>query len=367
MHTFTITYEIGTGDKGSINQKVEKICLEQSAELPRHLLSSSLADKVVGNEVFRQQLESNRYQVVIKWPTANIGGEITNLLNILYGNISLQPGIRIVEADWEPLVRECLGGPALGISDIRERFATEGRAFAATALKPIGLSADELADLCSQFAKGGIDIIKDDHGLANQTYAPFLERVKACVAAVQRVEEEHGQRSYYFPNITASGETTLEHYKSAAEHGADGVLLCPHITGLATMHALARLDIDLPIMAHPAFSGSLTTVRGRGFSPNFLYGQLWRALGADFVIYPNTGGRFSFTAQECQTINRAARSSDSPFNRAFPVPAGGLKLGNIAQWVETYGDDTVFLMGGGLYQHEGGLEDASHKFRDKLI
>ena len=34
------------------------------------------------------------------------------------------------------------------------------------------------------FAKGGIDLIKDDHGLANQNYAPYEERVRACCAAV---------------------------------------------------------------------------------------------------------------------------------------------------------------------------------------
>jgi len=32
----------------------------------------------------------------------------------------------------------------------------------------MGLTNKELAELASKFALGGIDIIKDDHGLANQ-------------------------------------------------------------------------------------------------------------------------------------------------------------------------------------------------------
>ena len=44
------------------------------------------------------------------------------------------------------------------------------------------------------FAKGGIDIIKDDHGLANQRYAPYEERVRACAAAVKRANEETGRK-----------------------------------------------------------------------------------------------------------------------------------------------------------------------------
>ncbi|MDZ7689844.1 MAG: RuBisCO large subunit C-terminal-like domain-containing protein [Balneolaceae bacterium] len=297
MHTFRITYRIKTGPEEPIDQKIEKICLEQSAELPRHLLSDDLAEKVVGQPVAREQLEQNCHSVHIEWPLANIGGEITNFLNILYGNISLQPGIQITDAGWSALADQCFEGPSLGVDKIREKFNLESRAITCTALKPMGLSPGQLADFCYRFAKGGIDIIKDDHGLANQSYAPFEGRVGACVEAVQKAAEHTGRRSYYFPNITAPADTAEDRYKTAAQMGADGVLFCPHITGLEMLHRLARLNIDLPVMAHPAFSGSLTTVEGRGFTPAF-YMANWRALGADFVIYPNTGGRFSFTEKD---------------------------------------------------------------------
>ncbi|MGD8748046.1 MAG: RuBisCO large subunit C-terminal-like domain-containing protein, partial [Balneolaceae bacterium] len=257
-------------------------------------------------------------------------------------------------------------GARYGIAGIRKNYCIPDRPLSATALKPLGSSPSELADLCYQFAVGGIDIIKDDHGLANQEFAPFEDRVAACVSAIQQAADKHGRRSYYFPNITAFASETVNRYKKAAEMGADGVLVCPHITGLETMHRLARLDIDLPIIAHPAFSGGLTTHETQGLTADFLYGQLWRALGADFVIYPNKGGRFTFSAEECKAINEAAQEVESPFKAVFPMPAGGIQVKNVDKWISEYGKDIAFLIGASLYEHEKGIRIASNEFSRKL-
>lgn len=366
MSTFEIIYRVTVQEGEQIDEKVEEMCLEQTAELPRGILDDDIQEEVVGKPVRKNELDDQRYEVVIAWPLADVGGDISQFLNILYGNISLQPGIQIVSAEWSALNSDVFEGPGLGISEIRKKYHKNDRPFSATALKPLGSTPDELADLTYEFALGGIDIIKDDHGLANQDFAPFEERVEACIAAVQRANEETNRRSYYYPNITAFASETVKRYKQAAELGADGALLCPHIAGLETMHRLARLDIDLPIIAHPAFSGGLTTHKDKGLTPDFLYGQLWRALGADFVIYPNKGGRFSLTSAECKAINNAARNGESPFKSSFPMPGGGIDRSNIPHWLETYGSDTVFLLGGSLYEHPDGPQSAAKELSEML-
>lgn len=355
-------YRVTVQDDEQIEEKIEGICIEQTAELPRGLLSSEIQQKVVGKPSKQQQLSENCYQVSISWPLATVDGDISQFLNILYGNISLQPGIRIIGAEWEALASDVFAGPSMGISAIREIYDIANRPLSATALKPMGRSPEELADIASKFARGGIDIIKDDHGLANQGFAPFDQRVEACSKAIGQADGE----SHYYPNITAFASDALDRYRMAAEQGADGVLLCPHIAGLETMHRLARLDIDLPIIAHPAFSGSLTTNTDRGLHPEFLYGELWRALGADFVIYPNKGGRFSFSEDSCRAINKAATSAAFPFKRAFPMPGGGIKLDVVNQWVAEYGREVVFLVGGSLYEHPEGIEAAALELQQKL-
>ena len=86
-----------------------------------------------------------------------------------------------------------------------------------TALKPMGLSVEELARQTYEFAKGGIDIIKDDHGLANQRWAPFEQRVEACCEAVRRANEETGRRSIYAPTVCGPVEKIFQMAKFAKE------------------------------------------------------------------------------------------------------------------------------------------------------
>lgn len=367
MSTFEISYQVTLEDGEQIEKKIEGMCLEQTAELPRGVLGTEVQEKVVGQPVRSEKVDDRQYHATIAWPLADVGGDISQFLNILYGNISMQSGIRVLQAEWPALRPDVFEGPDAGLSGIRERYNIANRPLSATALKPMGSSPDELAELAYRFAKGGIDIIKDDHGLANQEFAPFDERVKACVSAVKRAGGENGDRSFYYPNITAFAPDTVKRYQKAAELGADGVLLCPHIAGLETMHRLARMEVDLPIIAHPSFSGTLTTHETRGLTPDFVYGQLWRALGADFVIYPNKGGRFSFTAVECKAINEAARNENSPFKRSLPMPGGGIQIENVEKWVGEYGDDTAFLIGGSLYEHPDGVEAASQDLHKKLM
>lgn len=366
MNTFKISYLVTIFEGEHIDQKVEDICLEQSVELPRRLLSGEIERKVVGTPTKKTELRDNLYEINIAWPLDNVGGDISQFLNILYGNISLQSGIKITGTEWTVLNGELFGGPAFGIEGIRKKFGKSEGALSSTSLKPLGTDAEGIANLAYQFASGGLDLMKDDHGITNQKYAPFAERVKGCVAAVDQAADKTGHRSQYFAHITALASKCVERYEQAAELGADGVLICPHIAGMETMHQLARMDIDLPIIAHPAFSGGLTTNGKQGLSPNFLYGELWRALGADFVVYPNTSGRFSFSLEECHAINKSARTADLPFKKAFPMIGGGMKRSNIPHWLETYGPDTVFLLGTSLYDHPEGPQAAAKEFSRML-
>lgn len=363
---FDITYRVSVADGEEIEEKIDGICLEQSVELPRSVLSGEVETKVVGKPSSKKQISDSVYEVSISWPVENVGGDISQFLNILYGNISLQPGILIIGVEWDKLPAELFEGPAFGISKLRQRFKVSNRALSGTSLKPLGTDAEGIGELCYQFAAGGLDVIKDDHGVTNQSYAPFEERVKACVEGIQRAADETGHRAHYFAHITALAAESVKRYEIAADLGADGVLLCPHIAGMETMHQLARMDLPLPIISHPAFSGGLTTNPKQGLAPNLLYGELWRALGADFLVYPNTGGRFSFTPQECEDINNSARDRQIPFAPAFPMPGGGMKRSNIPGWLETYGIDTVFLLGSSLYEHSGGPRAAAEELSNML-
>jgi len=397
---FHVTYLLTLTAGEDPEERIRALQLEQSAELPDHVVQSLSMQHVTGSVTAVASVETpsdglredlQQLRVTIAWPKNNLGNEITQLLNVLFGNISMMNGIAITDIRWEDVAGSetvaggqntggrktgsgLLSGPAYGIQQIREKWNIHGRALACTALKPMGYSSRKLADLAFRFALGGVDIIKDDHGLADQTTAPFAERVANCVEAVDRAAQKTGRRSSYFPNITTDPHRVTGRFEQAAELGADGVLICPMLVGPALMHHLARLETGLPIMAHPAFSGSYVARDGapstrtvpHGFEPGLFYGGLMRALGADFTIYPNTGGRFSFSREICDAINSHARRPDLPFAPCFPTPGGGMQSDRMAYWLDTYGVDTTFLMGGSLFEDPAGIEAASRAFMETL-
>ena len=365
MNRFEITYHLHVQEGEDLDDLILGISLEQSVELPSSLLKESWRRNIIGLETQRRQLSQQIWQVSLSYPTANIGGELVQFLNILYGNISMRNGIKIVDVEWNSLP-ELFNGPAFGVEELRRRWDINERPLSCIPLKPMGTTTGELARACREFAEGGIDIIKDDHGLANQRSAPFKERVEACMEALEQAYQNTGHKARYFPNITADPGSLMNRYQIARDSGAAGVMICPHLTGPAILSELANQKNGIPVIAHPAFSGALVTTPYQGFSPAFLYGQLWRALGADFSIYANAGGRFPFSEEQSLAIAGDCLSGDMPFKKTFPMPGGGLKRDTLPYWRSRYGADTVFLIGGSLYQHPQGKRYAAEEIFKQL-
>jgi ribulose-bisphosphate carboxylase large chain len=194
-------------------------------------------------------------------------------------------------------------------------------------------------------------LIKDDHGLADQPFAPFRERVQRCVEAMARAYRHTGKKCLYVPNLSAPADQILEKAWFAKENGAGGVMVAPGLVGLDTLRMLAEDDgIALPIISHPAFQGTFTAHPDNGISHYTVFGQLPRLAGADASIYPNWGGRFSFSRDDCRSIVRGATEPMHHIKPIFSAPGGGMNLERIPEMVQTYGRDVIFLIGGALHK-----------------
>ncbi len=216
-----------------------------------------------------------------------------------------------------------------------------------------------------RFALGGIDLIKDDHGLTNQTFSRFEERLARCTEAVAKANRQTGMKSLYLPNVTASPAEMIRRGRLARQAGAGGLLVCPGICGLDAMRAVADDDATrLPIMAHPAFQGSFVVRPEEGFSHGLLFGLIARLAGADATIFPNFGGRFSFSREQCCEIAAASEAPLGALRPIFPAPAGGLSLARVPEVQQVYGRELVILVGGGLFKHGPDLIENCRVFRE---
>jgi ribulose-bisphosphate carboxylase large chain len=355
----------GVRNRAEAQARARDICLEQTVEFPEDLITSSkIKEHIVGRVLELERIARNRYRALIGYPVEVAGGELTQLINVLFGNISLKPGIRLVDFRLpENALRVC-PGPRFGREGLRELLLVRGRPLLSTALKPMGLSARELARLAHQLALGGIDLIKDDHGLADQPFSPFEERVKRCNEAVREANRVTGFRTIYLPNVTAPADAIERRIGIAREAGAGGLLMAPGIVGLDAMRRISADDsVALPVLSHPAFQGSFTAHPDHGLSHGALYGMLNRLAGADAAIFPNHGGRFSFSPEECRGLVNGTEVDMPGIKSIFPVPAGGMSLERVPDLVAFYGRDAILLIGGDLHRHGPDLAESCRAFR----
>ncbi|MDR3271028.1 MAG: ribulose 1,5-bisphosphate carboxylase large subunit [Peptococcaceae bacterium] len=359
---FTVVYRL-SGTEQEAHQKALDLCLEQTVELPEDLLPESVRP-VIGQLEDLSALSANAFRATVSFAAETSAGELTQLLNVIIGNISLKPGYRVEEISLPASMTAAYRGPRFGRQGLRQLLQAPSRPLLCSALKPLGLNAAELARLAYQFALGGLDIIKDDHGLTDQRYAPFGQRVELCAQAVARANRETGGHSLYVANVTAPYGEVFKRAGYAKECGAGGLLIAPGLTGFDTLRALADEDaLALPLLSHPACLGSWVLHPEHGIAHLALFGQINRLAGADAVIYPSFGGRFSFSRAECQQITQGTAQPMHGIKAIFPCPAGGLSLSSIPEQLQVYGQDVMFLMGGGLFRQGPDIVENCRYFR----
>jgi ribulose-bisphosphate carboxylase large chain len=316
---------------------------------------------VVGRIESITPLGGECHLAVISYDPAIIGGEIPQLLNLLFGNISLKSGILITAIDWPEALLNVLPGPRYGIAGLRELCGLEqNRPLTCASLKPLGLSPGELAGRCRALAAGGIDIIKDDHGLANQPSAPFAERVARCQAAVLETNARTGGNTLYVPHLPNTAGGLDDQLALITQHGCKGLLTSPLLIGADQVRVI-RQSTELAILSHPALGGAFFH-HDHGIAPDVLLGQIFRLIGSDGVVYPNAGGRFVFSPEVCGAINTRLREPLGAIAPAFPIPGGGIEIDRLPYWAEQFGAETIFLIGSSLYRYPD-LEEGARAFK----
>lgn len=339
-------------EAGSVERRAREIAVEQSVEMPVEAIADpQVLSEIVGEVLDIAEVAPGAFEVDIALSSATVGGDAGQLLNMLYGNTSLHDDVTLEDVQFGADMARAFQGPRQGPRGLRRRVRAHGRALTCSALKPQGLPPAGLADLARRFAQGGIDFIKDDHGLADQRYSPFPERVARIAEALSGAD-----RTRYVPSLSGDLDRMRGQIEIARRAGVDAVMVAPMIAGLAGLHRLSTDNPDLAFFAHPAMGGAAR------IAPPLLIGKLFRLAGADAVIFPNHGGRFGYTPETCAAIAAAARDPALPLGPSMPVPAGGMTLDRVGEMLDFYGADSMLLIGGGLLSAGDRLAERTAEF-----
>lgn len=365
---FQVIYHLTQGSETKAYAMARELCLEQTVELSENMLpNGGIRDHVAGHIESLKSLKNGAFEAVISFAVENSGFELLQLLNVAFGNSSMKSGIKVIRTNIPECLLQSFPGPRFGGEGIRILLDVPWRPLLGTALKPVGYPAEMLADYAYQFALGGLDVIKDDHGLTDQPYAPFKERARECARAVQKANEKSGGCSIYIPNISGPIDRVIDKAIYAQEVGAGGVELCPGLVGFDMIRILAADDrVGLPIFAHPSMLGTYVIDPSRGLSYEFLYGQLMRLAGVDGMILAGYGGRFPTTKEDCRMMIKGASEPMGHLKPILPMPGGGMTIESIPEMLEVYGQDVILLISGGLFSAGPDLVENCHRFREAV-
>ena len=361
------TYELHDTER-SPEALAAAIALEQTVEVPQALADATGLPPGVVGEIERIEIGAGAggaTPAVLSYDPAVVeAGGMPALVNLVFGNVSMMSGVRLVDLAIPERVLAGFDGPRHGVAGVRALTGVYGRPLLATALKPRGVPVNRLVEMAGAFARGGGDIVKDDQNLIDD-FEAFKDRVQRCAGAVEEANQRTGRRCLYLPHVTGPLPALARRFEYVARLGLSGVLAAPFIAGLGVARSLAR-DHDLMLMAHPTFSGGHFVSRHEGIEPGLLFGTLLRLAGADVVVFPNVGGRFRFSRDDCASIAARLRAPLGRLPPAWPCPAGGMRFEQLPGMCADYGPDAVLLIGGALIGYGEDLEASTRSFVDVI-
>jgi ribulose-bisphosphate carboxylase large chain len=200
------TYEPTLAPGETAREKAKWIAYEQTVELPPGVSPRRVERELVARIGESRPRRRRRAQVTFAFSPRLVDGA-GQLLNVLFGNVSMQSGIRLVDLEWPRVLLRRLPGPALGIAGVRAACGVAGeRALCCAALKPVGLGPRELARRAGILAAGGIDLLKEDQGLGDQPIARFRRGVERCQKPWSAPTPPAA--AVYLPHATGGGEAS---------------------------------------------------------------------------------------------------------------------------------------------------------------
>ena len=285
-------------------------------------------------------------------------GNIPQYLSVIAGNLfglGKLEAVRLLDIDLPENLAGC--GPKFGIDGIRKIVGTEVscRPHIGTIIKPkVGLNPKDTAQVAYEAALGGLDLIKDDETLTNQTFCPLFDRLEAVMDALDRAKDETGKQVLYAVNVTTGGDRIVELAHKAVSAGANMLMVDVLTAGFSAIQALAEAPgINVPIHVHRTMHGALTRNPHHGIAMRPI-AKLVRSAGGDQLHTGSVSGKMGSKAGEVIADNREITKPLSYLKPVFPVSSGGLHPGKVAAEIAKLGTDIVLQAGGGIHGHPEG-------------
>jgi len=281
-------------------------------------------------------------------------GNVPQLLSSVAGNIfGLKEiaSLKLLDLILPEKYVQSFSGPALGIKGVRRLTGVFDRPLIGCIIKPkLGLDFKAHAKVAYEVFKGGVDFVKDDENLTNQTFNPFKERVEEVMKVCINVSK-HLNKIYAF-NVTGPTEIMLERAEFVKDSGGNCVMVDFLTAGFGGLQALRNKNYGLIIHGHRAMHAAFT--RGNQGISMLVLAKLARLAGVDSLHTGTVVGKMEGGEEEIKKINQFLLSEWYGIKPVLPVASGGLYPGLVPNLIKILGKDVLLNFGGGIHGHPKG-------------
>jgi len=283
-------------------------------------------------------------------------GNVPQYLSVVAGNLfglDALKKVRLEDVIFPDSITRAHKGPRFGIEDARKILSVFNRPLVGTIVKPkVGLDPAGTAAVAAAAVRGGLDLVKDDETLTDQSFCHLIPRLEAVMSALDQVEKETGKKAFYAVNVTAGSDIILERAEQAVDHGANMVMIDVLTAGFSALEQLSR-NLDVPIHVHRTMHGAFTRDKGHGISM-LVISKLVRMCGGTNLHTGSYMGKMAGESSENDLCRDALRGDWHGYKRVFPVASGGIYPSKVHGNLDGYGIDCIVQAGGGVHGHPDG-------------
>src|SRR6202171_3418383 len=118
MERILATYRI-TAPEAESRTRAEELAIEQSVEMPLNPIDDRrILDEIVA-KVIDVRLHGDFFEVDLGIAPETTGNEPAQLMNMLFGNCSMQPEVELIDVRFPAGYERAVSGPPLGLVGIR--------------------------------------------------------------------------------------------------------------------------------------------------------------------------------------------------------------------------------------------------------
>lgn len=315
------------------------------------------------------EIEGNEIKIAYK-PILFEKGSMPQILSCIAGNIMGMKAverIRLKDCEWPKSITDGFRGPQFG-SDVRQEiFGVEDRPITATVPKPkVGLTSEQHAQVGYDAWTGGLDLLKDDENLTDQSFNRFEKRIEKSFKMRDKAEKETGEKKSYLVNITADTQTMLNRAEMVKELGGEYIMVdivTAGWAGLQTVREKAE-DLGLAIHAHRAMHAAFDRIPTHGVSMRCI-AQFARIIGVD-QLHTGTANLGKLDNEDTVGINKWMRKELHGLKDVLPMASGGLHPGTLPELIDRLGTNIGIQAGGGVHGHPGGTHKGAKALRQAV-